>query len=260
MNQMNRRTWLCRTLTLLAGGCASYAVRPPTPATNLNLDLKEPPPPCEHFYILVFGSQRVPKTPPYTHSFATVVHTFELGPGEEKVVDFHTISWMPATLKIIPSHLHPEPGVNLDLYESLDNAIREDERISLWGPYECRPSVYKRFLVQKHFLESGAVGYQCVDNVGESARQGNGCACIHAITDMDPEYGRENYPLIWYGDAASEHIVHRLRDADSLLNPDLVHDHLNKQLGLNVYRIVHRQLGDRLLDFPRIQPANILGR
>ena len=36
--------------------------------------------------------------------------------------------------------------------------------------YEGRPRFYRRFVVQKQFLESGTVGYQCVDNVGEAAR------------------------------------------------------------------------------------------
>ena len=66
--------------------------------------------------------------------------------------------------------------------------------------------------MQKHFLETSGIGYQCCDNCGEAARRGNACDCIHAITDMDPEYGRENYPLIWFGDPASEHIAHRMRE------------------------------------------------
>ena len=81
-------------------------------------------------------------------------------------------------------------------------ALGNRERISVWGPYECRPSFFRRFLIQKEFIESGRIGYQCSDNCGEAARIGNGCDCIHAVTDMDPEYGRENYPLIWFGDSA----------------------------------------------------------
>jgi hypothetical protein len=130
----------------------------------------------------------------------------------------------------------------------------------MWGPYECRPSFYRRFLIQKEFIEGGRVGYQAIDTVGEAGRTGRGCDCIHAITDMDPEYGRENYPLIWYGDPASEHIVNRLHEEGSLLRPEVEHDWLIEALGLCGYGIVRRRHHDRLIAFPRIQPGRILRR
>jgi hypothetical protein len=144
------------------------------------------------------------------------------------------------------------------LIDTLEYAIKERERVCLWGPYEIRPSFYQRFLVQKQFLETSGIGYQCVDNMGESARTGDACACMHAITDTDPQYGRANYPLIWYGDAASEHLAFRLRDRGSLLNPEIEHDHLLEPLGLTRYAIMRRRLGDRVFDFPRVQPADVL--
>ena len=61
---------------------------------------------------------------------------------------------------------------------------------------------------------------------------------IHAVSDMDPEYGRANYPLIWFGDSASEHIVNRFHERESLLNPEVEHDWLIEPLGLAV--IYHR--------------------
>jgi hypothetical protein len=167
---------------------------------------------------------------------------------------------MPATLDIHPTNLTVEPGVNLSLHASMVNALDNRERISMWGPYESRPSVYRRFLVQKEFIESGRIGYQCVDNCGEAARTGNGCCCIHSITDMDPEYGRENYPLIWFGDTASEHIVNRLHERRSLLQPEIEHDWLIEALGLKAYCMVRRHYQDRLFDFPRLQPGRIFGR
>ena len=66
--------------------------------------------------------------------------------------------------------------------ETLEYARQNRERVSLWGPYECRTSFYRRFLVQKHFLETSGIGYQCVDNWGEAAHAGDGTNCIHAIT------------------------------------------------------------------------------
>src|SRR4029077_4173862 len=114
-----------------------------------------------------------------------------------------TISWLPATLEVRTWNFHTEKAVNLDLHETLRTVLANGERVSQWGPYECRPNLYNRFLVQKEFLDSGRIGYQAVDTVGESARKGDGCDCIHAMTDMDPMLSRNHYSLIRYGDSAT---------------------------------------------------------
>jgi hypothetical protein len=194
MPEPGRLFRLCPALALLFAGCALNAVRPPTPATRLNVDPNQPTPPCERYYALVWASQRVVRTPRYSHTFATVVHTAGRPSGEVKVLDVNTISWLPATLDIRVLARHPEPGVNLTLGETLEYARRNGERVSLWGPFELRASSYQRFVVQKHFLETSGIGYQCDDNVGEAARVGDGCDCIHAITDADPQFGRGSYP------------------------------------------------------------------
>jgi hypothetical protein len=245
-------------LALLNLGCALDAIRPPTPATDLQLDPNEAPPPGERFYVLIWASQTVPKAPNTCHSSATVVRASEDGSGKIAILEVHTISWLPATLDIRTFPRHPEPGVNLTLKESLDYARDRQQRISLWGPYECRVSFYKRFLVQKQFLETSGIGYQCVDNWGEAAQVGNGCNCIHAMTDSDPEYGRDNYPLIWFGDSASEHHAIRLRDQGSIQHPDVVHDEVLQALKLDDYTIRRRYFGDRYIDFARLQPAEVL--
>ena len=46
------------------------------------------------------------------------------------------------------------------------------ERVSLWGPYEIPPGLYRKLLSQKEFIESGAVGYQCIDTIGEAGLDG----------------------------------------------------------------------------------------
>jgi hypothetical protein len=222
------------------------------------VDRNEQPAPNEHYYVLVWASQRIPKSPAHTHTFATVIHTAEQGPGNVKVLGSHTISWLPATLDIKTLALRPEPGVNLTLQESLDWVQKDGQHVFLWGPYECRASVYRRFLIQKEFMETSGIGYQCVDNIGEAARLGNGCNCIHSITDADPEFGRENYPLIWFGDSASEHLALRLRKLGSIINPEIEHDEILAALGLCEYQIRRRHFDDHLIDFARLQPAEVL--
>jgi hypothetical protein len=225
----------------LTGGCAQLAVRPPTPAKDLDpYDMWEPPP-GEHFYITLFASQTAPRIPRLSHSWGTVLHVVDQGEGRPPLVESHTISWLPATLEIHPWNLYTERAVNLDLHETLRYALANGERVSQWGPYECRPNLYYRLLVQKEFLESGRIGYQCIDTVGESARTGDGCDCIHAMTDMDPQLSRNHYPLVRYGDAATRFVVRECRRRGVLINSDQTHAWLNAHLGLDSYPILHRE-------------------
>jgi hypothetical protein len=232
-----RLLFLCLALT---GGCAQLAVRPPTPAKDLDpYDMWEPPS-GERFYITLFASQTSPRIPRLTHSWGTVLRVVDQGEGKPPLVESHTISWLPATLEIHPWSFHTEKAVNLDLHATLRSVLAKGEHVSQWGPYECRPNLYYRFLVQNEFLDNGSIGYQAVDTVGESARTGNGCDCIHAMTDMDPRLSRNQYPLIRIGDSATRFIVRECRRRDVLINPGQTHAWLNAYLGLDSYPILHR--------------------
>jgi hypothetical protein len=94
-------------------------------------------------------------------------------------------------------------------------------------------------MVQKQFLDNGTIGYQCNDDLGESARLGNGCDCIHAITDADPSFSRAKYPLSRFGNSASAYIVAQLRDRTVILDTQ-EHLELNEALGIACYPIKHR--------------------
>lgn len=240
--------WLLVWLPVVLGGCAT-PVRPPTPASEIrfqDLDV-EPPPPGERYYLLVFASQTTPVVPRKTHSWATVVRVSGCQSGESPQIEEQSISWMPATMEIHPWRFRVEPGVNLDLRQSLNNALLNRERISLWGPYELRPGAYRKFLLQREFMLSGQVGYQCVDSVGEASKKGNGCDCIHAITDLDALFDRKEYPLSKFGDAASQHIAKQIVDRGAIINPAQIHDWLIPVLGLDRYNIVRRAVTSRRL-------------
>jgi hypothetical protein len=162
------------------------------------------------------------------------------GEGRPPLIESHTISWLPATLKIDVWSYKTEKGVNLGLRETLDYVLASGEHVSQWGPYECRPELYFRFVVQKEFLESGRIGYQAVDELGEAAHTGNGCDCIHALTDMDPRFSRDRYPLIRYGNSATAFIVEECRRRELFINPSQTHPWLNAYLGLDPYPMIHR--------------------
>lgn len=199
--------------------------------------------PGERCYLLVFGSERAVRVPRYTHTWATVVKTVETAGGVPQVAEVHTISWMPASLEIRPWRFTPEPGRNLELHETVRMALGQREHVAMWGPYEIQPQLYRRFLLQKAFVESGRVGYQCIDTRGEGA-DGTGCDCIHALTDMDPEFERGYYRLTRFGEAGSRFIVRQLFERKLLVTED-THSWLEGPLGLCQYPIRHRVYRDR---------------
>jgi hypothetical protein len=228
-----RLGWLAIAVAAAASGCAATAIRPPTPAADVRVqDLEgEPAPPNEHYFLLVFGSQSQPLRPKYTHSWVTNVRVVDNGPGQPPTVEAYTISWMPATLDIHPLRFKVECGVDLDLCTTIREMRKNDERISMWGPYEIRTGLYRKMRMQKDFMDSGRVAYQCIDTVGE-ARRGTGSDCIHAITDCDAEYDRQEYPLSRFGERASAYIVRQVMERGGVISPCVTHDWLLGPLGI----------------------------
>jgi hypothetical protein len=228
-------------LALVFCGCGRNAIRPPSPAADVTVEEleRDPAPPNERYYILVFGSQSQPLRPKYTHSWATAVRVVDQGPNQSPVVEPSTISWMPATLDIHPLRFRVEKGVDLNLCTTIREMQKNDERISMWGPYEIRRGLYRKLVMQKDFMDGGTTGYQCIDSVGEASR-GCGCDCIHAITDCDARFDRQEYPLSRFGERASQHMVQQIMDRGAVINPCATHDWLLGALGIADCGIVKR--------------------
>jgi hypothetical protein len=247
-----RRT-CSRGLVLLAAvagcGCSLFAKKTPTPAARIDGEAlaRTPPPPGVRHYLLVFGSHDLAHRPAYTHTWATLVRATEVPGTPEPVLEVFTISWLPATLDIRPLRFHIEPGANVDLHDTIRNSLRTKQEIAMWGPYEVWHGFAYRFLTQKDFLEGGEVGYQCIDNVGEAARTGLGCDCVHAVTDMDPVYPRWRYPLLFYGQPAAANLVRRVMRSPVTINAPHTHDWLIPRLGLCEYPIERREYRGRVV-------------
>jgi hypothetical protein len=229
-------------ISLTGVGCSTLAKKPPTPADDIPVreTALMPAPPGERYFVLIFASQSTPKQARYSHTWASVVKVTGCdGPGAP-TVETQTISWMPASLDIRPLSFNVEKGANLELHFTIEEMLRHDERVSLWGPYEVHAGLYYRFMVQKSFMDSGRVGYQCIDSIGEAARTGDGCDCIHAITDLDPQFARNRYPLAYFGEAASRHIVRQIHTRPIIINPDADHSWLLPLVGLDKYPLIRR--------------------
>lgn len=230
-------------LLLVASGCAELSKRPESPASKITVEELErtPTPPGERYYLLVFGSQVVPVRPSRCHTWATAVRVVDQGPDAPPCIEAHTISWFPASLDVRPWCFRGEPGRNLGLHETIEFVQGQHQRVSLWGPFEIRAGLYRKFVMQQEFVASNSFYYQCIDTVGEAARMGNGSDCIHAISDADAQFDRGGYALIRFGDRASKNIVEQIAARDGFYNYCLTHDWLITALKIDQYCIVHRQ-------------------
>jgi len=236
-------------LSAAAPGCVSPRI-PPTPAREMSVHdlLAEPSDPNVRYYVLLFASQSTPRLPRYCHSWAMAIKVTQV-PNGEPLIETHTISWLPDSMNIRWWKLSVEPGSNFSNEFSIEHALETGQRVSAWGPYETWSGIYKRFVAQKAFLDSDVIGYQCVDAFGEAARNGNGCDCFHAISDMDPYFDRRRYPLLFYGNRATFNILRQIEKRPTLINPSVTHDWLYSALGLERYPICRRRYAGKSVEF-----------
>ncbi|WP_435018869.1 hypothetical protein TA3x_000858 [Tundrisphaera sp. TA3] len=157
----------------------------------------------ERYFVIIFGSQSQPKRLRYTHTWATFVRVAGEGNPATDPAEVHTISWLPATLEVRVWAARPEPGVNLDLEASIAAVTAQGESITAWGPFEIGRRGYDRSLAVRSSLESGAIEYRAISTRLDLTISD----CIHAVAAVDPEFGRDNYPLIRIGKPASRHIA-----------------------------------------------------
>src|SRR5204863_1128531 len=122
-------------------------------------------------------------------------------------IEAHTISWLPANLKIRFLALLPEPGHNFDLHETLRFVLNDCQRVSLWGPYQINCDLYQLACKQIQLLQSGEVRYKAVDSGYPSNRVSN---CIHALSSIVDGYRVRVLSPGW-GETASYTILQRYR-------------------------------------------------
>ncbi|WP_152049408.1 hypothetical protein [Tautonia marina] len=184
----------------------------------------------EQFYVLIFGSQSRPKLLRYTHTWATFVRAEGEGPDPAGwQIQHHTISWLPATLDVKVWNPRPEPGINLDLYETIATVRGSNQRITAWGPFLINRNVYERSLRVKQILESGEAQYRAISTPANLLISD----CIHAVAACDSVFGREHYPLIRIGKPASRFIAREVMTRSPFDQATYDHSWLIDRIGLD---------------------------
>lgn len=190
----------------------------------------------EDYFLLMFGSQRIPNNPNYAHTFATFVKACSADGG---TLEAHTISWLPAKLVVRTLALRPECGRNFDLPTTIQRALDNCERVSLWGPYKIDCGLYQRALDRIAELESGQVLYKADDTGRRSDRVSN---CIHAVSTVT-DGARIRVASPGWGEPASYFLVTKFRPW--IVDPDCIHPWVSQALGLDDYPIVYRDPRER---------------
>jgi hypothetical protein len=188
----------------------------------------------ESYYLMIFGSQSSPKQLRYTHTWATFVKAVGEGPDPNAyTLEVNTISWLPRTLEVHVWRARPEPGVNLDLEQSLAAVYAHREGVTMWGPFIVRKILYERSLRVRQIAESGAAQYRAIDGSGDMLISD----CIHAVAAVDPVFGRRHYPLIRIGKPASRYIARQVMTRSPFDQAAFDNSWLIPRLGLDRYPI-----------------------
>lgn len=186
------------------------------------------------YFAMVFGSQSHPKLLRYTHTWATFIRATGEGPDVSKyALEVNTISWLPATLEVKVWRPWPEPGVNLDLYQSLRAVYAHRESVTMWGPFIINEEIYNRSLGVLRIIASGAPQYRAIS----FPRTLLISDCIHAVAAVDPVFGRDHYPLIRIGKPASRYIARQVMTRSPIDQTLYDNSWLIPRLGLNRYPI-----------------------
>lgn len=161
----------------------------------------------EYHFAIVFGGESHPKQARKSHTWATFIRAVGTGPDLNTYrIEQHTISWMPASLKIHLYRLHGEPGVNLDLHQSLAWAYEHGCEVMMWGPLLIDRQVYERSLRIYWELRSGQTLYKAIARENSETNTN----CIYSVHDVFEILGPDRYPVVRSGIPASRHIVREI--------------------------------------------------
>jgi len=196
---------------------------------------------CRH-YMILFGGQAIPFRPRTAHTWAIFAKASRQTDGSLHV-EWFTISWLPAEGPVRPLRLWPQRGKNYTLEETMQRAAEQNDRISMWGPYEISALRYE--LAREWFfqLNSGQVRYRVLDTLWFNPRIAH---CVHAVTYADPILYRRIQPVVRVGEPGTSRLARMYVNAGAFLQPEITHDWLIPVIGLDRYPFVRRLPGERI--------------
>jgi hypothetical protein len=194
---------------------------------------------ADDFFAAVFTAETVPFRSSHTHTFVVVARVPQSVEGVPGPLVTHHISWCPASLQLRGLTVRPEPGVNLDVPETLAHCRRNGMRVSVWGPYRIEAELFDIVARQQANLESGRVMYKPTDNVYPSDVAAN---CYHAIWRPIAPCKKYSGPFNC-GDATGTTTLRLIRPW--LVRPEETHDWLLGAIVPPGEQVMRRDFDDR---------------
>jgi hypothetical protein len=125
------------------------------------------------------------QTPTGSHTFAVFCRC-----DKQNIQDMKTISWMPQSMSVRAANGPAEPGVNLSYGQTLNLCARTGYHVQFYGPHKVSPELYRRACERIIELDSGKVQYKWND----SGTRPQAVNCLHAVSDVDTDFGYPNTP------------------------------------------------------------------
>ncbi|MCS7021126.1 MAG: hypothetical protein NZU63_04785 [Gemmataceae bacterium] len=194
---------------------------------------------CRYYFIL-FGGQAIPFRPRTAHTWAIFAKAVRQADAS-LAVEWFTISWLPAEGPVRPLRLWPQAGRNYTLAETMQRAAEQNDRVSMWGPFEISALRYE--LAKQWFfrLNSGQVRYRVLDTLWFNPRIAH---CVHAVTYADPVLYRRIQPVVRVGEPGTSRLARIYVQTGAFIHPEVTHDWLIPVIGLDRYPFVRRQPGE----------------
>ncbi len=191
--------------------------------------------PAEGDYLMVFSAESIPYAPTRAHTFAAVVRVGRGADGALRVVDIHSLSWLPAAGVIRPFALRGEKGRNVPLDETLRDAVAQGREICVWGPYLMRGEFADMFRDRVALVES-SFRYKAASLVAPL----HVADCTRSVEEL---VGRRRYiGVCGYGAASASYVVRQFEPW--MIDPCHSHPWVATLIGLDDYPLVHRPHGD----------------
>jgi hypothetical protein len=191
-------------------------------------------PAADLYFMTVYGAQRpIINRPKYTHTWATFIRLSGEGtdPRTYQAQAF-TISWLPRTLEVRPLDLRAEPGINLNLQDTIAWCDKNRMEIAQFGPYQITPDLWLRAFRRLDRLESGELQYRASDLINAPRFQ-EACNCIYAVLDNDNRDPAFRPVTLGFGDIGSAFVARRL--AASIIDRRRIHPWVSEMIGVRNY-------------------------
>ena len=113
----------------------------------------------------------------------------------------------------------------------------------MWGPYEIDATRYELAVIQRQFLESGAVRYRAIDSFTRNIWIEH---CVHAVTYADPILKQIVQPVIQVGEPGTSRLAARYLRSGAFIGGAVTHDWVLPAIGADRYPVIRRYPGERI--------------